>query len=130
MQFDIPTASVTLAAVVLTVERGAALIKAAREVFGGASSSRPCAVDHEKMCSVLERVASVQEKTVEILYEQGTVLEVLKLMIDQQGGGRTRSLSPNTVELITELFKRRDEMNSARVQMSDPPPGRKKGGSP
>jgi hypothetical protein len=127
MDLDAATVSVIVAAVTVTLDRAIALVKVARERAAGGTS---CEVSHERMCTVLERLVEVQEKEIDILHEQGTVLEVVKLMVGEQREMRPRSYSPNTVALLQELDRRREVLDSARSQMSDPPPrDRSKGGN-
>lgn len=124
MQLDTQTVAIVIAAVTFTVDRSIALVKAAREYSSGGTK---CSVAHDNMCKVIERLASLQEKEIEILHTLSTAAEITKLMLqDRNGDRRSRSLSPLTVELIRGLEARRDDLSSARQEMSDPPPSREK----
>jgi hypothetical protein len=122
MNLDATTISVIIAAVTVTLDRAVVLVKAAREHGTG----RSCSTDHELMCKTLDQLAKLQEKEVEILHGLSTSAEITKLMLQDRPGGRDRSYSPMTVELIHELDRRRMNLAEANRKMSDPPPSRER----
>jgi hypothetical protein len=118
VQLDAQTVAIVVAAVTFTADRAIALVKAARERVGNGSEA--CTVAHERMRIVIDRLATLQEKEIDILQHQTAALEIIKLIVDRRDRGR--SYSPLSVDMLRDLDDRRNEVVLARQQMSDPPP--------
>jgi hypothetical protein len=120
MQLDPTTITVILAAVTVTLDRAVALAKAIRD---RANPAQSCSNAHDNMCKVIDRLATLQEKEIEILHSLSTSAEITKLMLnDNVGDRRARSYSPRTVDLIRDLLEEKNKLSFAKNQMSDPPP--------
>jgi hypothetical protein len=122
MQLDAQTIAVVVAAVTFTADRAIALVKAARERAGGGNET--CMVSHERMRVVIDRLATLQEKEIDILQHQAAALEIIKLIVDRRD--RSRSYSPLTADLLRDLDAQRNEVVLARQQMSEPPQERER----
>jgi len=120
MQLDAQTIAIVVAAVTFTADRAIALVKAARERVGNGGET--CMVAHERMRTVIDRLATLQEKEIDILQHQTAALEIIKLIVDRRDRGR--SYSPLSVDMLRDLDERRNEVVLARQQMTDPPPAR------